>query len=89
MANTLPAPTADTLKPKEARKTGTPAHSTRSRYLRVAGDKTVSAFADGTQYRPRESPANRRIDEGAGDAVGILLGFATRFVVLFARAFYA
>jgi hypothetical protein len=26
------------------------------------------------QYRPQESPANSRINEGTGDAVGILMG---------------
>jgi hypothetical protein len=31
-----------------------------------------SAVDNQQQYRPREIPANRRIDEGAGDAVGIL-----------------
>jgi hypothetical protein len=47
------------------------------------------AIYNSWQHRPQESPANRRINEGAGDAVGILLGFATRLVVQSARAFFA
>ena len=31
-------------------------------------------------YRPHESPANQRIIEDAGDAVGILMGLAIRVV---------
>src|SRR5215208_8410938 len=35
---------------------------------------------------PQESPANRHINEGAGDAGGILLGFASGLVVQSTRA---
>jgi hypothetical protein len=36
-------------------------------------DNLLSAGDNQQQHRPRESPANRRINEGAGDAVGTLL----------------
>jgi hypothetical protein len=42
------------------------------RFLQAAVDKLVSADDSRVRYRPQGMPANRRIDENAGDAVGIL-----------------
>jgi hypothetical protein len=40
----------------------------------VAGDTLPSGVDNQQQWRPQESPANRRINEGAGDAGGTLRG---------------
>jgi hypothetical protein len=40
-------------------------------------------------YRPQESPANRYIYEGAGDAGGILMEFAKSDVLNFLRTLRA
>ena len=47
------------------------------RCLLAAVAKAVIAVDSIVLYRPQESPANRRINESAGDAVGILPGLIT------------
>jgi hypothetical protein len=61
---------------KKARKTGTPAHSTRGRYLWVAGDKAVSAGDESSEYRPRKLPANSQIMKGCGRCGRCFAGFS-------------